>query len=218
MLNIFISNILYNTNIPHLHYYAVKNSIMTEYISHGLACDGVGIAKDDISEIEKMQKIEDITHELFRNAARIHKAMRTNGLLRDVFRKYKHACREILQKKKEALPHLVSLCDYCDTQTNAHEVKHDLKCIQREIDGIHKEIKDLEELKWSDDDSSDDSSESVDDDDEEQLVMNFHEPSEDDEEEDDDDNASVDSYSTNSTASSLSSDSSDSIMDMATFQ
>ena len=214
MLNIFISNILYNANIPHLHYYAVKNSTMIEHISHGLACDGIGIAKDDIVEIERLQKIEDITHELFRNAARIHKAMRTNNLLRDVFRKYKHACREILQKKKEALPHLVSLCDYCDTQTNAHEVKYDLKCIQREIDGIHNEIKALKELKWSSD-SSDDSSES--DDDEEQLVVNLSEPGEDDEEEDEDDNASVDSCSTDSTASTLSSDSSDSIMDMATF-
>jgi len=213
VLNIFISNILYNTNIPHLHYYAVKSSTMTEYISHGLACDGVGIAKDDILEIEKMQKIEDITHELFTNAARIHKAMQTNRLLRDVFRKYKHACREILQKKKEVLPHLISLCDYCDTQTNAHEVKHDLKCIQLEMDGIHNEIKALEDLQWSDD-SSVDSDES--DDDEEQLVVNLSEPGEEEDDEDDnDDNSSV--GTTDSSSSSSSSSSSDSIMDISRF-
>lgn len=190
---------------------------MTEQCLHGLACDGVGIAKDDISEIEKMQKIEDITHELFTNAARIHKAMRTNKLLRDVFRKYKHACREILQKKKEVLPHLISLCDYCDAQNNAHEVKHDLKCIQHEMDGIHNEIKALEELQWTDDDddSSVDSDES---DDDVQLIVNVKQEQEDND--DEDDNASVDSLSStdsSSSASSSASSSSDSIMDISRF-
>lgn len=194
---------------------------MPEQYLHGLACDGVGIANDDLIEIKKMQRIEDLTHELFRNAARIHKAMRTNGLLRDVFRKYKHACREILQKKKEVLPHLTSLCDYCDAQNNAHEVKYDLKCIQREIDGIHNEVKALEELQWSDDDSSVDSDES--DDDDVQLVLDVVEHDQeqpDNEDVDDDDNASVDSLSsTGSTSSSASSSSSssDSIMDMSAF-
>lgn len=185
---------------------------MTEQCLHGLACDGVGIAKDDISEIEKMQKIEDITHELFTNAARIHKAMRTNKLLRDVFRKYKHACREILQKKKDALPHLISLCDYCDTQNNAHEVKHDLKCIQHEMDGIHNEIKALEELQWTDDD--DDSSVDSDESDDDVQLEQEQEDNEDNEDNDDneDDNASV-----GSTDSSSSSSSSDSIMDISRF-
>lgn len=193
---------------------------MTEPFSHGLACDGVGIAKCDIEELEKMQKNEEITHELFINAARIHKAMRSNKLLRDVFHKYKHVCREILQKKKEALPHLISLCDYCDAQNNSHEVKYDLKCIQREIDGIHNEVKALEELQWTDDDDSSVSSdESVDDDNDEQLVVN----NEHDEEEDD--NASVSSTdssassaSSASSSSSSSSSSSDSIMDISRFE
>ena len=191
---------------------------MAALSSHGLACDGIGIAKDDIAELDKMQRIEDTTHELFRNAARIHKAMRTNGLLRDVFRKYKHACREILQKKKEALPHLISLCEYCHAQNNPHQSKHDLKCIQREIDDIHNEIKALEQLQWSDDgDSSVDSDESDDDDEQGRLnVEREHEQPDNDD--DDDDDASVDSLaSTESSSSSSSSSSSDSIVDMSRF-
>ena len=190
---------------------------MTESFSHGLACDGVGIAKCDIEELEKMQKNEEITHELFINAARIHKAMRTNGLLRDVFRKYKHACREILQKKKEALPHLVSLCDYCDTQNNAHEVKHDLKCIQLEMDDIHNEIKALEELQWTDDD--DDSSVDSDESDDDVQLEQEQEDNEDNDDNDDneDDNASVGSTDSSTSSSSSSSSSSDSIMDISRF-
>jgi len=191
---------------------------MPEQSSHGLACDGVGIAKDDIAELEKMQRVEDITHELFKNAARIHKAMRSNKLLRDVFRKYKHACREILEKKKEALPHLIALCNHCDgMQNNPHQAKHDLKCIQHEIDDIHHEIKALEELQWSDDNDSSVDSDESDDDDEQQRHDDDTNHGDDD---DEDDNASVDSLSStesSSSSSSSSSSDSDSIMDMATF-
>lgn len=186
---------------------------MTVELPHGLACDGCGIANNDIAELENMQKMEDLTHELFANAARIHKAMRTNRLLVDVFRKYKHACREILQEKHEVLNHLVSLCDYCDAiKDNPHQTKHNLKCIQREISDIHDEIKTLEELQWTDDDDSSDDSDSDSDSDDAQSLndeLGY----------DQDDNASIDSsFSSSSSASSSSTSSdSDSMMDMATF-
>ena len=183
---------------------------------HGLSCNGCDVANDDIAELEKMQKIEHITHELFANAARIHEAMRTNRLLSIVFQKYKHVCREILQEKHTELMHLVSLCDYCDAfQDKPHQTKHNLKCIQHEINDIRNEIETLEELHWSDDESESDDSESDSDDDdvlddedvdEEDDVLDDED--EDEDEDEDDDNASVDSSSSSS---------SDSVMDMATF-
>jgi len=169
-----------------------------------------------------MQQMEDATHELFANAARIHKAMRTNRLLGAVFRKYKHACREILQKKHNVLTHLVSLCDYCDaTKDNPHQVKHDLKCIQREINDIYNEINTLEKLQWSDDDSESDDSESDSDDDnvldnnaDDDNANDDDNADDDDNDDDNDDDASVDSLSS---ASSDSSSDSDSVIDMSTF-
>lgn len=68
---------------------------------HGLACDGCGIAKDDLHAIETMEKQEQVIHELFYNAARIHRAMRGNHLLRPIFRKYRETCREMLQQKRK---------------------------------------------------------------------------------------------------------------------
>jgi len=191
---------------------------------HGLSCNGCDVANDDIAELERLQKIEDITHDVFRNAARIHAAMRTNRLLFSVFRKYKHVCREILQEKRAVLTHLVTLCDYCDAfqDNNPHQTKHNLKCIQSEINDINNEIKALEELQWSDDESDSDDSESdsddddvLDDEDEEDDVLDDEDEEDDvldeedeEDEDDDDDNASVESSSSSS---------SDSVMDMATF-
>ncbi len=180
---------------------------MAEQSPHGLSCNGCDVANDDIAELERLQKIDDITHDIFRNAARIQSAMRTNRLLVDVFRKYKHACREILQEKHAVLTHLVSLCDYCDAiEDNPHQTKHDLKRIRHEITDISNEIKTLEELQWSDDDSTDSDSESSADDEQD---------NEEDDDEDEDDDASVDSLSSSSSASSNSSY--DSIMDMEKF-
>ena len=188
---------------------------------HGLSCNGCNVANDDIAELERLQKIEDTTHEIFRNAARIHAAMRTNRLLFSVFRKYKHVCREILQEKREVLTHLVTLCDYCDAiKDNPHQTNHNLKCIQSEINDINNEIKALEELQWSSDDESEsDDSESDSDDDDvlgDDAVLDDEDEEDDavldDDEDEDDDNASVDSSSSSSSSSS-----SDSVMDMATF-
>ena len=81
---------------------------------HGLACDGCGIAKDDLHAIETMEKKEQVIHELFHNAARIRNAMRGNHLLRPIFRKYGEVCEEIRQNKKEEAKQLARLADYCD--------------------------------------------------------------------------------------------------------
>jgi hypothetical protein len=192
---------------------------MTAQSPHGLSCNGCDVANDDIAELEKMQKIEDITHEIFKNAARIHAAMRTNRLLFSVFRKYKHVCREILQEKRAALTHLVTLCDYCDAiKDNPHQTKHNLKCIQSEIKDISNEIKTLEELQWSDDESESDDSESDSDDDALDALDALDADDDDDalDAHDDDDASSSDS-SSDSSSSSSSSDSG-SVMDMSTFE
>ena len=134
---------------------------------HGLACDGCGIAKDDLLAIETMEKQEECIHELFHNAARIHKAMRSNRLLRPIFRKYREACREILQTKKEEAEQFVRLSEYCDEcgAHDPHQANEDLKYIQTEMREIHNQIK--TKLNWNDDDSgsdcSTDCSESADD-------------------------------------------------------
>ena len=195
---------------------------MTAQSPHGLSCNGCDVANDDIAELEKMQKIEDITHEIFKNAARIHAAMRTNRLLFSVFRKYKHACREILQEKRAALKHLVTLCDYCDAiKDNPHQTKHNLKCIQYEITDISNEIKTLEERQWSDDESESDDSESDSDDDADvALDANDDDDDHDDDDHDDDDHDDDldDDASSSSSSSSSSTSSSDSVMDMSTFE
>lgn len=127
----------------------------------GLACDGCGVAKDDLLAIETMEKHEECIHELFHNAARIHKAMRSNHLLRPIFRKYREACREILQKKKDESEQLAMLSEYCDECAHdPHQQKHDLKYIQSEMGEILNEIKCIEEMQWTDDDDSDSESES----------------------------------------------------------
>jgi hypothetical protein len=121
---------------------------------HGLACDGLQIAKDDLHAIEIMEKREQVIHELFHNAARIHKAMHSNRLLIPIFRKYREACREILQQKKEEAEQFVMLSEHCDECAHdQHELKHDLKHIQSEMREIHNRTKSLEEMKWTDDDS-----------------------------------------------------------------
>jgi hypothetical protein len=121
---------------------------------HGLACDGCGVAKDDLCAIETMEKQERGIHELFHNAARIHTAMRGNRWLIPIFRKYRKTCREILQQKKKEADQLAMLSEYCDDCAHdPHQPNHDLKCIQSEMREIHNQIKSLEEMKWTDDDS-----------------------------------------------------------------
>ncbi len=124
---------------------------------HGLACDGCGIAKDDLQAIELMEKRDEVVHELFHNAARIRKAMASNHLLLPIFRKYRKVCREILQQKKDESEQFTRLCDYCDNPAHdPHQQHHDLKCIQTEMREIHDQIKSLEDLQWTDDDSDPD--------------------------------------------------------------
>jgi hypothetical protein len=123
---------------------------------HGLACDGCGIAKDDLQAIEHMEKRDEVVRELFHNAARIRKAMASNHLLHPIFRKYRKACREILQQKKDESEQFARLCDYCDNPAHdPHQQRHDLKCIQTEMREIYDQIqiKSLEDLQWTDDDS-----------------------------------------------------------------
>ena len=130
------------------------SSTMFIQSTHGLACDGYGIAKDDLIAIEIMEKQEQGTCELFHNTARIHKAMRSNRLLIPIFHKYRETCREILQQKKEEAEQFAMLSEHCDNPTHVqHQVKHDLKCIKTEMREIHNQIKSLEEMKWTDDDS-----------------------------------------------------------------
>lgn len=134
---------------------------------HGLACDGCGIAKDDLHAIETMEKQEQVIHELFTNAARIRKAMRGNRWLIPIFRKYRETCREILQQKKEEAEQFARLADYCDNSAHdPHQQTHDLKCIQFALKALHDQTKPLEDMQWTDDDSdsscSSDSSDSED--------------------------------------------------------
>jgi hypothetical protein len=115
--------------------------------SHGLACDGFQIAKDDLCEIENAQKRDEVVHTLFQNAARIRKAMRINRMLRPIFHKYRRACREILQQKKDEAAQLLILHDYCDSCNNREDSNHDLKLIQSELKEIHRNLASLEELR-----------------------------------------------------------------------
>ena len=182
--------------------------------SHGLSCDGCGIARDDLREIENMQTREDAMHELFQNAARIRGAMRTNGLLRPIFRKYQRACREILQQKKDEAEQMLLLCDYCDAHANdSKHLNHDLKCIQREMREIHNKTKSLEELQPSDSDSSSDS-------DEEDEAQEDEEDAEDEaqeDEEDAEDEAQEDAEDEEDSISSSSGSSLSDILDMENF-
>ena len=125
---------------------------------HGLACDGCGIAKDDLHELDTVEEQDEVVHELFRSAGRIRAATASNHLLLPIFRKYKKACREILQNKKKEAEQFARLCDYCDECAHdPHQQTHDLKCIQYEMRDIHNQIKSLEEMQWTDDDSESES-------------------------------------------------------------
>ena len=123
-----------------------------------VACDGCGIANDDVKELEMIRRRDEIRQELFRNAARVRKAMRSNAWLRPVFRKYKKVCREILQQKKQEATHFATLCDYCDNINN--NAGPDMKLIREELEQIHAQMTGLEEMR---NDSSASSSEMSDD-------------------------------------------------------
>jgi hypothetical protein len=180
--------------------------------SHGLACDGVQIAKDDLHAIENAQKRDDVVHALFQNAARIRKAMRINRLLRPIFHKYRRACREILQQKKDEAAQLLIVHDYCDSCNNTDGSNHDLKLIQSELTEIHHKLKSLEESGHlqSDADEGSESSDSSD---------SSDSSSDSDQELNEDDNCSVSSCSScsSSSSSSCSSSSSGDINDMSDF-
>ena len=169
--------------------------------AHGLACDGLQIARDDLREIENMQTREDAVWELFQNAARIRKSMRTNGLLRPIFRKYMRACREILKQKKDEAAQLLILCDHCDAYAN--DSKHDLQCIQREMREIHNKTKSLEDLQPSDNESDLDSSDSEEDAEDEDDHDDDNDEDDDDNDDDDSISSSASSASSSSSASSL---------------
>ena len=120
-----------------------------------VACDGCGIAHDDIKELETLQRKYELWKELFRNAARIRKAMRSNAWLRPVFRKYKRTCREILLQKQNEAAHFATLCDYCDAAGDATS----MHLVREELEHIHDRIKGLEEEDhYRDDDESTSSS------------------------------------------------------------
>lgn len=188
--------------------------------SHGLACDGYGIAKDDLHEIENVQKQNDAVWELFQNAARIRGAMKSNRLLRPIFHKYKRACREILQQKNDEVIQLKTLCDYCDAcnnNGNNHDgSNHDLKDIQYEMREIHDKIKSLEEMRLDPNSDSDFDSSDSDNEYAEEAADNDDAEDDDHEEDADDDNDDdVDSISSSASSSSVSSLSD--LMDMEIF-
>ena len=162
--------------------------------SHGLACDGFQIAKDDLREIENAQKRDDVVHALFQNAARIRKAMRINQMLRPIFHKYRRACREILQQKKDEAAQLLIVHDYCDSCKNTDGSNHDLKLIQSELTEIHRKLKGLEESGHLQSDADEDSESS-----------DSSDSSDSDQELNEDDNCSVSSSSSCSSSSSSSS-------------
>ena len=167
------------------------------------ACDGRGIATDDINELEMLRRRDEIWQELFRNAGRVHKAARSNAWLRPVFRKYKEVCRDILQQKKQEAAHFATLCDYCDTHPNAGP---DMKLIREELAQIHARMENMR----NDDGSSSSSSEMSDDSDADANEHSEHN-------EDNEDTQSVSSHCSSSSSSSSSfssSSSSSSHMDM----
>jgi len=177
---------------------------------HGLACDGRGIAKDDLHAIEAMEKQEQEIHELFHNAARIHKAMRGNRLLIPIFRKYREACREILQYKKEEAEQFATLSDHChECAHDQHQLKHDLKCIQSEMREIYNQIKSLEEMKWTDDDSESECSSDCSDSEDEHEEHEEHEESEESRDANGNDSSSSSSSETDSGSESESGSESD---------
>lgn len=121
---------------------------MTQPAPH-TACDGCGIAKDDLRDIEMLQRRDEIWQELFRNASRIRKAMRSNSWIRPIFRKYKRTCRDILEQKKKEATTFTQLCDHCGDGD-----KNDLKLIREELEQIHSKIKSLEDMRSASSSSS----------------------------------------------------------------
>lgn len=171
---------------------------MTQCPPH-VACDGRSIALDDIKELETMQRKKEIWQELFRNAARIRHAARSNAWLRPIFRKYKNTCREILDQKNQEVHHFMSLCNYCSNE-------NDLKPIREELDHIHAQMKELEYMPSSDDESEEDEDEESNEDNEsddeseedESDEDNADNDSEEDNESDEDDDSDSSSSSTES--------------------
>lgn len=188
--------------------------------SHGLACDGCGIAKDDLHEIENMKKQNDAVLELFQNAARIRGAMKSNRLLRPIFRKYKCACREILQQKNDEAAQMLTLCDYCEScSNNDNTSNHDLKDIQYEMREIYDKIKGLEEMQLdTDDDDSESEFDSSDSDNEYAGEADDNDDhDEDDDHVEDEDSDSISSDSSASASSSSSASSFSDLLDMENF-
>lgn len=152
---------------------------MTQCPSH-VACDGRSIALDDIKELETMQRKKEIWQELFRNAARIRHAARSNAWLRPIFRKYKNTCREILDQKNQEVHHFMGLCNYCSNE-------HDLKPIREELEHIHAQMKELEYMPSSDDESDESESDESESEDEEPNEAGEEDESEEDNEDNDND-------------------------------
>ena len=166
---------------------------MTQCPSH-VACDGRSIALDDIKELETMQRKKEIWQELFRNAARIRHAVRSNAWLRPIFRKYKNTCREILDQKNQEVHHFMSLCDYCSNE-------NDLKPIREELDHIHAQTKELEYMPSSDDESDESSSEEDDQEEDESEEDESEEDNEDNDNDSEEDNESDEDDDSDSSSS-----------------
>jgi len=181
-----------------------------------VACDGCGIAKDDLRDVEMLQRRDEIWQELFRNAARLRKAMHSNAWLRPIFRKYKEVCREILDQKNKEATVFTQLCDHCDAAGNGNAC-NDLKLIREELEQIHSKIKSLEDMR-----SSSSSSSELSDDSDATFHNDEHEKEDnhgDDEEDEDNEEDAFSVFSSSSSSSSLysSSSSSSSDMDMEDF-
>ena len=153
-----------------------------------------------------IRRRDELRQELFRNAARVRKAMRSNAWLRPVFRKYKEACREILHQKKQEAEHFTTLCDYCDMH-NDNDVNPDpeMKLIREELKDIHAQIETLYgNNDYNDDDDDDSSSSSSELSDDSEIVDNedidYNDLIEDIE--DNEDNQSVSSQSSSSSSES----------------
>jgi hypothetical protein len=115
------------------------------------ACDGRGIALDDLQEIALTQRRHELWQELFQNAARIGHAARSNAWLRPLFRKYKHTCREILDQKRKEIAVLLALCDDCQSFGD----KHQARLVRDEMNRIHEQIKNLDDMPSHEDNDTD---------------------------------------------------------------
>ncbi len=200
MLNIFYS-IFYIAHTfvkPFPHH----NGLMQP--AQQLSCDGCGIAKDDMRELERLDRMDELRKELFQNAARLHDAMRINAWLRPIFRKYKKVCREILNQKRSEAAELLALSEYC--HANNPDETTGMKLIREELDHIHSQIEQLrtqdlyaedtdEDTDTEDTDTEDTDSEDTDTEDTDEEPENLN---------DDDDCCSTSSTSSSSSSSSSS--------------